>query len=95
MIDNLGLALGGLHQGTSPLRMAQAFSTFPNDGVMMEAHAITEIKDSEGEIIGKWREKSVQVTEAEVAQKMTYMLQGAVEAGTARRSTNFRFGSSR
>ncbi len=81
---NLGLALGGLHKGTSPLLMAQAFSVFPNDGVMMEAHAITEIKDSEGEIIGKWNEKSVKVTEAEVAQKMTYMLQGAVETGTAK-----------
>ena len=41
---NLGLALGGLHKGTSPLRMAQAFSTFANDGVMMEAHAILEMK---------------------------------------------------
>ncbi|MDN4608278.1 transglycosylase domain-containing protein [Sporosarcina highlanderae] len=83
---NLGLALGGLHQGTSPLRMAQAFSAFPNDGVMMEAHAILEIKDSEGEVLGKWREQSVRVTEAEVAQKMTYMLQSAVEDGTAKKA---------
>lgn len=83
---NLGLALGGLHHGTSPLRMAQAFSTFANNGVMMEAHAIIEIKDSEGEVIGKWREKSDQVTEAEVAQQMTYMLQGAVEVGTAQKA---------
>jgi penicillin-binding protein 2A len=81
---NLGLALGGLHQGASPLLMAQAFSAFPNNGLMMEAHAITEIKDSEGDIIGKWSEKSVQVTEPEVAQKITYMLQGAVEHGTAK-----------
>lgn len=83
---NLGLALGGLHQGTSPLLMAQAFSAFPNDGVMMEAHAITEIKDAEGKIIGKWRETSVQVTEPEVAQKITYMLLGAVETGTAKKA---------
>ena len=81
---NLGLALGGLHKGTSPLRMAQAFSAFANDGVMMEAHAIVEIKDSEGEVIGKWREQSVEVTDAEVAQQMTYMLKGAVETGTAK-----------
>ena len=80
---NLGLALGGLHRGTSPLQMAQAFSAFANDGVMLEAHAIVEIKDSEGEVIGKWREQSVEVTEAEVAQQMTYMLKGAVEVGTA------------
>ena len=83
---NLGLALGGLHQGTSPLLMAQAFSAYPNNGVMMEAHAITEITDSEGEVIGKWSEKSVQVTEPEIAQKMTYMLQGAVEKGTSKRA---------
>ena len=66
--------------------MAQAFSTFANDGVMMEAHAILEIKDSEGEVIGKWREQSLKVTEAEVAQQMTYMLQGAVEVGTAKKA---------
>ncbi|MCM3745383.1 PBP1A family penicillin-binding protein [Sporosarcina luteola] len=83
---NLGLALGGLHKGTSPLRMAQAFAAFANDGVMMEAHAIVKIKDSEGEVIGKWREQSQEVTDAEVAQQMTYMLQGAVEVGTAQKA---------
>ncbi|MCG7344951.1 PBP1A family penicillin-binding protein [Sporosarcina sp. ACRSL] len=83
---NLGLALGGLHKGTSPLKMAQAFSAFANNGVMMEAHAILEIKDSEGEVIGKWHEQSVNVTEAEVAQQMTYMLKGAVDVGTAQKA---------
>ncbi|MBB4825897.1 penicillin-binding protein 2A [Sporosarcina luteola] len=83
---SLGLALGGLHKGTSPLRMAQAFSTFANDGVMIEAHAIVEIKDSEGDVLGKWHGQSATVTEAEVAQQMTYMLQGAVDAGTAKKA---------
>ncbi|EGQ20299.1 penicillin-binding protein 2A [Sporosarcina newyorkensis 2681] len=82
----LGLALGGLNKGTSPLRMAQAFSAFANNGVMAEAHAIVEIKDSEGKVLGKWREQSVDVTDAEVAQQMTYMLQGAVEEGTAKKA---------
>lgn len=81
---NLGLALGGLHKGTSPLRMAQAFSTFANSGIMMEAHAITEIRNSEGEVIVEWHENPIQVTDAEVAQQMTFMLQGAVEVGTAK-----------
>ncbi|ARK20943.1 transglycosylase domain-containing protein [Sporosarcina ureae] len=82
----LGLALGGMDKGTSPLRMAQAFSAFANDGVMEEAHAITEIKDSEGKVLGKWQGESVQVTDAEVAQQMTYMLQGAVNEGTAKKA---------
>jgi penicillin-binding protein 2A len=81
---NLGLALGGLHQGTSPLLMAQAFSAFPNDGIMMQAHAISEIKDAEGKIVGSWNGKSGRVTEPEVAQKMTYMLKDVVENGTAK-----------
>ncbi|MDV6379509.1 PBP1A family penicillin-binding protein [Sporosarcina sp. GW1-11] len=82
----LGLALGGMNKGTSPLGMAQAFSAFANDGVMEEAHAITEIKDSEGKVLGKWRGESVHVTDAEVAQQMTYMLQGAVKEGTAKKA---------
>ena len=82
----VGLALGGLHKGTSPLRMAQAFSAYPNDGVMMEAHAIVEIRNSEGEVLGKWHEQSTVVTEAEVAQQMTFMLNGAVEEGTAKKA---------
>lgn len=82
----LGLALGGLDKGTSPLRMAQAFSAFANDGVMEEAHAIKEIKDSEGKVLGKWQGESVQVTDAEVAKQMTHMLQGAVEEGTGKKA---------
>ncbi|MBD7985752.1 PBP1A family penicillin-binding protein [Sporosarcina sp. Sa2YVA2] len=83
---NLGLALGGLNKGTSPLQMAQAFSTFANDGVMVEAHAIVEIKDSGGKVLGKWKEQSEDVTEPEVAQQMTYMLQGAIKEGTAKKA---------
>ncbi|WOV83100.1 PBP1A family penicillin-binding protein [Sporosarcina jeotgali] len=82
----LGLALGGMDKGTSPLRMAQAFSAFANDGVMEEAHAITEIKDSEGNVLGKWQGESVQVTDAEVAEQMTHMLQGVVEEGTGKKA---------
>lgn len=82
----LGLALGGLDKGTSPLRMAQAFSAFANEGVMEEAHSIIEIKDSEGKVLGKWQGESVRVTDAEVAQQMTYMLQGAVEEGTGEKA---------
>ena len=82
----LGLALGGLDKGTSPLRMAQAFSAFANDGVMEEAHAIREIKDSEGNVLGKWQGESVQVTDVEVAEQMTHMLQGAVEEGTGKKA---------
>lgn len=77
-----GLALGGMNKGTSPLQMAQAFSAFPNDGIMVEAHAIQRIENASGETLGKWNKKESRVTEPSVAQKITFMLKGVVNEGT-------------
>lgn len=81
---NLGLALGGLSEGVSPLQMAQAFSVFPNDGVMVEAHAIQKIEDADGEVIAQWHHNETNVTKPLVAQEITYMLKGVVEEGSAK-----------
>ncbi|MBO9130873.1 PBP1A family penicillin-binding protein [Bacillus sp. 165] len=78
----LGIALGGMNEGTSPLKMAQAFSVFPNNGVMIEAHAIQKIENADGEILGKWNKKQTRVIEASIAQKITFMLKGVVKEGT-------------
>lgn len=40
-----------MHVGTSPFVMAQAYSTFANDGVQVEAHAIREVQNAEGETL--------------------------------------------
>lgn len=80
--QSLPLALGGMSKGTSPLTMAQAFSAFPNNGVMVEAHSIQKIEDANGEVIAEWQSKATRVTEPEVAQKITYLLNGVVEEGT-------------
>ncbi|MDG4657373.1 PBP1A family penicillin-binding protein [Ectobacillus antri] len=79
---NPALSLGGMVHGTSPLAMAQAFSAFPNDGTMMEAHAITRIEDTDGQVIAKWKKKSTKVVSSETAQKLTYMMRGVVTEGT-------------
>ena len=42
---NLAIALGGLSKGTSPLKMAQAYTAFVNGGVVSEAHTITKIEN--------------------------------------------------
>ena len=76
------IALGGMHVGTSPFVMAQAYSALANDGVQVEAHAIREIQNAEGETIGKWYKKETRVTSEKIAQKMTYLLKGVVEKGT-------------
>ncbi|MGE7766972.1 transglycosylase domain-containing protein [Peribacillus sp. NPDC096540] len=77
-----GLALGGMNKGTSPLQMAQAFSAFPNNGIMVEAHAIQRIENASGVTLEKWNKKESRVTEPSVAQKITFMLKGVVNEGT-------------
>lgn len=76
------LALGGMSEGVSPLQMAQAYSVFPNHGLRVEAHTITRIENPAGEVVGKWHTNAVKVTDAQVAQKITFMLRGVVEEGT-------------
>jgi penicillin-binding protein 2A len=83
---SLGLALGGMNQGTSPLQMAQAYSVFPNNGVMADAHTIKRIENVDGENMGKWYKKSIRVTSRKVAQHITYMLRGVVQEGTGRQA---------
>ncbi|WP_423410713.1 transglycosylase domain-containing protein [Heyndrickxia sp. MSNUG] len=82
--QNHGLALGGMNKGISPLALAQAYSAFPNKGLMTEAHAIKRIEDAEGNVVGKWQNNATKVTDEKVAAKMTYMLKGVVEEGTGK-----------
>ncbi|MEW8986320.1 MAG: penicillin-binding transpeptidase domain-containing protein, partial [Bacillus sp. (in: firmicutes)] len=79
-----GMTLGGLHKGVSPLTMAQAYSTFANKGVRINAHSITRIEDAEGKVIAQWKNHAIKVTDPEVTEKMTYMLKGVVEEGTGK-----------
>jgi penicillin-binding protein 2A len=79
---NLGIALGGLSDGTSPLLMAQAFTAFSNHGVVNPAHTIIRILTSSGELLVEAAEPSLQVTTPEVAYIMTTLLANAVSQGT-------------
>jgi penicillin-binding protein 2A len=79
-----GLALGGMNKGVSPLALAQAYSAFPNKGLMKEAHSIKRIEDAEGKLIGKWHNNATKVTDEKTADKMTYMLKGVVDEGTGK-----------
>ncbi|MDR7077473.1 penicillin-binding protein 2A [Neobacillus niacini] len=83
---SLGIALGGMYEGTSPLNMAQAYTTFANNGEMQEAHAIKKIEDIDGKVIVTWKGKSTQVTKPEVAEKITFMLKGVVDEGTGKKA---------
>ncbi|CAM3443866.1 PBP1A family penicillin-binding protein [Paenibacillus lupini] len=79
----LGLALGGLQEGVSPLDMAEAFSVFANDGTRIPAHSITRIETAEGEAVADAEVvNGIKVTEPAIARTMTSMMEGVVSEGT-------------
>jgi penicillin-binding protein 2A len=79
--ENLAIALGGLTRGVTPLAMAQAYSSFPNNGVMNTAHSIRKIVDSDGNETASKVEK-VKVMSPKTAYYMTELLKGVVDGGT-------------
>jgi penicillin-binding protein 2A len=79
----LGLALGGLHEGVSPMQMAEAFGVFANDGVKMQAHSITRIESADGILLAEAaKPEGTQVTEPGIARTITAMLEGVIQEGT-------------
>lgn len=81
---NLAIALGGMSKGVSPLEMADAFSTFPNEGKRYDGHLITKIVGPTGTIIAQHKQTTTKVTSKSVADKMTSMLLNVVESGTGK-----------
>lgn len=80
----LGIALGGLSEGVSPLQMAQAFSAFAAKGVLNPAHLISKIETNDGHLLVQAKAKGQSVMRAETANTMTAMLQTAVAQGTGK-----------
>jgi penicillin-binding protein 2A len=79
---SLGIALGGLATGVSPLSMAQAYGAFADQGVMHAAHAITKIATKDGHVLVEAVPTSSQAMQPATAASMTRMLQQAVARGT-------------
>lgn len=83
---NLSVALGGLHQGISPLQLAQAYSVFPNMGKVKDAHAITQITTKDGYTLVAAQINEVEVFSAKSAYQMSLLLQNVVQGGTGKRA---------
>ena len=81
----LGIALGGMTYGVSPLDMAQAYGAFANRGVMMEAHAIRKI-EVDGETVVEAKPAASTVVSEQTAYYMTGMLRSVVENGIGKRA---------
>jgi penicillin-binding protein 2A len=80
----LGIGLGGMHKGTSPLQLAEAYSVFANDGKRPEGHLISKIVGPTGNVIAEHKHKTTKVTSKQVANDMTSMLLNVVETGSGR-----------
>ncbi len=81
---NLAIALGGLSKGTSPLKMAQAYTAFPNGGLVSEAHSITKLTNKSVGIDRVYEVKQTQVLKPESAWEVHSMLERAVQEGTGK-----------
>jgi len=82
----LGIALGGMTHGASPLEMAEAYAVFANDGIRPDGHLITKIVDAYGREVAEWKPKRTNVTSEKVAQQMTLLLEGVIREGTGKRA---------
>ncbi|MGP7819126.1 transglycosylase domain-containing protein [Niallia sp. 01092] len=80
--EYLGIALGGMRKGVSPLEMAEAYSTFPNEGVRMESHLITKIVGPTGNVLAEYKPISTNVTSKKVTDDITSMLLDVIKSGT-------------
>lgn len=81
--DNyLGLALGGLTNGTTPQKMGTAYAAFANGGKLPTSHYITKIVDASGTVVVDAEPKTTQIMTKATANKMTSLLQGVFSSGT-------------
>jgi penicillin-binding protein 2A len=64
--------------------MAQAFSTFPNNGVEEKGHLITKIIGPTGNVIAQNQQQETKVTSKKVTDQMTSMMLNVVESGTGK-----------
>ncbi|MGX7030750.1 transglycosylase domain-containing protein [Vagococcus zengguangii] len=78
-----GMGLGGLTKGTTPMRMASAYSVFANDGQQVPARFIRKIEDASGKIVYENETpKAKSVTSKKVADDMTSMMLGVFSNGS-------------
>lgn len=79
----LGLVLGGLAGGVSPLELARAYSIFPAGGYLPEVRTVRRVLGPDGEV---WQEVGLRrrpVLDPVTAYLVTAMLQDVLTVGTA------------
>ena len=80
--QHLGIAIGGMTYGVSPIEMAQAYEPFDNNGVQVQVHLITDIINEDGQVIYKYSPTTKVVMSPHTAEVMTRLMQDVVDFGT-------------
>ncbi len=80
--DYAPLALGQFTNGVTVREMAQAYSTFPNDGVMTYGRTYSLVTDSNGVTVLENNVRTSNVFNTDAARCMTEMLEAAAWYGT-------------
>lgn len=78
----LGIALGGIDHGVSPLQMVQGYRSFLHEGKTVEPYVISKIYNNEGDLVGKAKREEKKVWKKQNAWYMTRMLQQVIKNGT-------------
>lgn len=81
-VHGLSMALGGLHEGVTPLQMAGAYGAFANQGVYIEPTAIIRVEKEDGVILDQHVPKQRSAMKATTAFLLTDMLNSAIQSGT-------------
>jgi penicillin-binding protein 1A len=83
IFPNYASALGA--SDVTLMELTRAYSTFPNDGKLIEPVLIDRIEDRDGRVLVENRPRSQQVISPQTAEIMTRLMMGVVERGTATR----------
>ncbi|ASN06570.1 transglycosylase domain-containing protein [Virgibacillus necropolis] len=82
--NGLAIALGGLSNGITPIKMMESYRPFIHEGKHIESHTITHIYDRNNKLIADEKHKETKVFTSQVAWNMTEMLLNVVDNGTGK-----------
>lgn len=83
----LAIALGGLTDGITPIKMMESYRPFIHGGKYINSHTITRIYNRDNEMIAEEKHEETQIFSSQVAWNMTEMLINVVNNGTGKAGT--------
>ena len=80
------LAIGAPYTGVTVRAMANAYATFPNDGIYREARTFTKVYDSRGNLVLDNEQEARQILSKKAVTYTNYCLTNAANNGTGKKA---------